>query len=44
MHEIVVTKRTLASIEVGRQDEKNLWRVSSIVSALVSIIICYFSH
>ena len=40
MHEVVVTKRTLEAIEVARQQNRSLWRVSSTVS--VTQLLCGF--
>ena len=36
MHEVTVTNRTLEAIELAKQQNLSIWRVSSTVSILVS--------
>lgn len=36
MHEVVVTDRTIGAINLARQQNRSLWRVSSTVSTLLA--------
>lgn len=38
MHEVVVTKRTLEAIELARQQNRSLWRVSSTVCTTICLL------
>ena len=40
MHEVVVTKRTLEAIELAKEQNRSLWRISSTVSTLSSHDVC----
>lgn len=44
MHEVTVTNRTLEAIELAKQQNGSIWRVSSTVSIIVSFGYIWVCH